>query len=52
MKILLEFRFIVLENLISNFSSEIQIPEARAFYAFQGAIEIIHSEVYSLLIDT
>lgn len=42
---------IVLENLAQNFCSEIQIPEARAFYAFQAAMENIHSEVYSLLID-
>ncbi|CAM9763582.1 unnamed protein product [Ascophyllum nodosum] len=43
---------IVNENLASNFSSEIQLPEARCFYGFQIAIENIHSEVYSLLIDT
>lgn len=43
---------IVLENLLENFSSMIQIPEARAFYGFQTAIENVHSEVYSLLIDT
>jgi ribonucleoside-diphosphate reductase subunit M2 len=42
---------IVLENLMQNFCSEVQLPEARCFYAFQGAIENIHSEVYSLLID-
>lgn len=42
---------IVLENLARNFCSEVQIPEARLFYSFQGAIENIHSEVYSLLID-
>lgn len=42
---------IVLENLNINFSSEIQIPEARCFYSFQSMIENIHSEVYSLLID-
>ena len=35
-----------------NFSNEVQIPEARCFYGFQIAIENIHSEVYSLLIDT
>ena len=40
------------ENLAQNFSNEIQIPEARCFYGFQIAIENIHSEVYSLLIDT
>jgi len=42
---------IVLENLSTNFMSEIQIPEARAFYGFQMAMENIHSETYSLLID-
>jgi ribonucleotide reductase beta subunit family protein with ferritin-like domain len=42
---------IVLENLSSKFSNEIQIPEARAFYGFQMAMENIHSETYSLLID-
>tara|TARA_X000001036_G_scaffold54733_1_gene44305 strand:- start:48 stop:1031 length:984 start_codon:yes stop_codon:yes gene_type:complete len=43
---------IVLENLMGNFALEVQVPEARAFYAVQGAIETIHSEVYSLLIET
>ena len=43
---------IVSENLVSNFCNEIQIPEARFFYGFQNAIENIHSETYSLLIDT
>jgi len=43
---------IVLENLASRFMSEIQVPEARAFYGFQLMMESIHSEVYSLLIDT
>ena len=43
---------IVLENLAVRFMKEIQIPEARAFYGFQIAIENIHSETYSLLIDT
>jgi ribonucleoside-diphosphate reductase subunit M2 len=42
---------IVLENLGTNFSSEVQIPEARAFYGFQIAMENIHSETYSLLIE-
>merc|ERR1712196_283981 len=42
---------IVLENLASQFSTEIQIPEARAFYGFQIAMENIHSETYSLLIE-
>jgi len=35
---------IVLENLVERFMSEIQLPEARCFYAFQGAMENIHSE--------
>ena len=43
---------IVNENLALNFSNEVQLPEARCFYGFQIAIENIHSEVYSLLIDT
>ena len=42
---------IVLENLATNFSTEIQVPEARAFYGFQMAMENIHSETYSLLIE-
>jgi len=43
---------IVNENLAMNFASEIQIPEARCFYGFQIAIENVHSETYSLLIDS
>ncbi|KAJ1872885.1 Ribonucleotide-diphosphate reductase (RNR), small subunit [Coemansia sp. RSA 990] len=43
---------IVNENLVQNFSTEVQIPEARSFYGFQMMIENIHSETYSLLIDT
>ena len=43
---------IVNENLALRFSNEVQIPEARCFYGFQIAIENIHSEMYSLLIDT
>lgn len=43
---------IVNENLSIRFMSEVQIPEARAFYGFQIAIENIHSEMYSLLLDT
>lgn len=43
---------IVLENLTEKFCSEIQVPEARCFYGFQIAMENIHSETYSLLIDT
>merc|ERR1712066_1149886 len=42
---------IVLENLSGQFSVEVQVPEARAFYSFQVAMENIHSETYSLLID-
>lgn len=43
---------IINENLAMNFSTEVQATEARCFYGFQIAIENIHSEVYSLLIDT
>jgi len=43
---------IVLENLATRFMQEIQVPEARAFYGFQLMMENIHSETYSLLIDT
>lgn len=43
---------IVNENLAINFMSEVQYPEARCFYGFQIMIENIHSEAYSLLIET
>ena len=43
---------IVLENLAVRFMKDVEIPEARAFYGFQIAMENIHSEMYSLLIDT
>lgn len=43
---------IVLENLGERFLCEIQIPEARSFYAFQMAMENIHNETYGLLLDT
>jgi len=43
---------IVNENLAINFMREVQLPEARCFYGFQIMIENIHSEMYSLLIDT
>lgn len=43
---------IVNENLLARFSVEVQLPEARCFYSFQGSMENIHSEMYSLLIDT
>ena len=42
---------IVNENLTKNFSVEVQVPEARAFYGFQIAMENIHSEMYGLLIE-
>jgi len=38
---------IVVENLVTNFCSEVQLPEARAMYSFQAAMENIHSETYS-----
>jgi ribonucleotide reductase beta subunit family protein with ferritin-like domain len=43
---------IVLENLAVRFMSDVQLAEARAFYGFQIAMENIHSETYSLLIET
>jgi ribonucleoside-diphosphate reductase beta chain len=43
---------IVNENLAVNFMNEVQYPEARCFYGFQIMIENIHSETYSLLIDS
>ena len=43
---------IVLENLGLRFLGDVQLAEARAFYGFQIAMENIHSETYSLLIDT
>ncbi|KAH8032494.1 hypothetical protein HPB51_025947 [Rhipicephalus microplus] len=43
---------IVNENLVERFSQEVQVTEARCFYGFQMAIENVHSEMYSLLIDT
>ena len=43
---------IVNENLAINFMNEVQYPEARCFYGFQIMMENIHSETYSLLIDT
>jgi ribonucleotide reductase beta subunit family protein with ferritin-like domain len=43
---------IINENLCVRFMSEVQISEARAFYGFQIMMENIHSETYSLLIDT
>ena len=43
---------IVNENLAEHFLSEVQYTEAKFFYGFQIAVENIHSETYSLLIDT
>lgn len=43
---------IVLENLVERFCTDIQLPEARCFYAFQAAMENVHAETYSLLIQT
>ncbi|KAK1370954.1 Ribonucleoside-diphosphate reductase small chain [Heracleum sosnowskyi] len=43
---------IVLENLAGRFMKDVQVAEARAFYGFQIAIENIHSEMYSLLLET
>ena len=43
---------VVMENLCGSFMNDVQVSEARAFYAFQTAMEQIHSETYSLLIDT
>ena len=42
---------IVMENINLNFGSEVQIPEARSFYAYQGFNEAIHGETFSLMID-
>jgi len=43
---------IIMENLAVRFMNEIQIPEARAFYSYQIFNESVHSETYSLLINT
>eukprot|EP00835_Amoeboradix_gromovi_P002991 NODE_184_length_15718_cov_0.161342.p5 type:complete len:265 gc:universal NODE_184_length_15718_cov_0.161342:10844-10050(-) len=43
---------IVLENLVERFAKDVQLPEARCFYGFQIMMENIHSETYSLLIDS
>ena len=42
---------IVMENIDMNFSKDVQIAEARSFYAYQSFNESIHSETYSLMID-
>lgn len=43
---------IVMDNLSTRFTNEIPIAEVKGFYAFQNAMETVHSETYSLLIDT
>lgn len=43
---------IIMENIAGKFITDVQLPEARAFYSFQIAMEAIHSQTYSLLIDT
>jgi len=43
---------IVMENLAQRFCAEVQLPEARCFYGFQIAMESVHQEMYSLLIDS
>jgi ribonucleoside-diphosphate reductase subunit M2 len=43
---------IVIENLAQRFMSDVKVPEARAFYGFQLMMENIHSETYSVLLDT
>jgi len=43
---------IVNENLVENFNREIQLPEARAFFSIQMAIETIHSETYRISLET
>lgn len=43
---------IVNENLVERFSQEVQVTEARCFYGFQIAMENVHSEMYSMLIET
>jgi ribonucleotide reductase beta subunit family protein with ferritin-like domain len=43
---------IVNENLAVHFMAEVQVPEARCFYGFQIAMENIHAETYSLMLDT
>jgi ribonucleoside-diphosphate reductase subunit M2 len=47
-----DFDGIVNENLLKRFSNEVQAAEARYFYGFQIMMENIHSDTYSLLIDT
>jgi ribonucleotide reductase beta subunit family protein with ferritin-like domain len=42
---------IVFDNIDINFAQEVEWTEAKAFYGFQGAIEMIHSEMYSLMLE-
>ena len=42
---------IVSENIVSNFSQEVTVPEARCFYAIQNAIEVVHAETYAKLLE-
>lgn len=46
------FDGIVNKNIVERFSNDVQVAEARSFYGFQIMIENVHSEIYSLLIDT
>jgi ribonucleotide reductase beta subunit family protein with ferritin-like domain len=43
---------IINKNVCTNFYEEVDMPEARAFYAIQAAVETVHMEVYSQLVDT
>jgi ribonucleoside-diphosphate reductase subunit M2 len=43
---------VVMENLAHRFCAEVQLPEARCFYGFQIAMEAVHTEMYSLLLET
>jgi len=43
---------VVIENLVERFAREVTLPEARFFYGFQIAIEAVHQEMYSLLLET
>ena len=43
---------IVMENISMRFLNDVKVAEARSFYAFQSAMESIHSEMYSILIET
>ena len=43
---------VVMENLVHRFCDDVKVPEARCFYGFQIAMEAVHQEMYSLLIQT